>query len=148
VFLVVQGLRHTLGIAEMIKPVLAEDGFMVGLQNGMTHVVIADVVGLDRTVGAVIQIASNMWVPGVTNRQNDYRRILVRARRGGSRSRQDTRWQRWRTLLRHSGTVEVDGRHSSSAKWMKLVVNAAELDPVGDPRTPNCAARRGCPGTG
>jgi len=37
----------------------------------MTHLDIASVVGAERTIGAVIEIASNMFVPGVTNRQND-----------------------------------------------------------------------------
>jgi 2-dehydropantoate 2-reductase len=57
---------------ELIRPVLAADGFVVGLQNGMTHDDIAGIVGPERTIGAVIEIASNMWEPGITNRQNDH----------------------------------------------------------------------------
>jgi 2-dehydropantoate 2-reductase len=125
VFMVVKAY-DTRWAAEMIKPVLAEDGFLVGLQNGMTHVDIADVVGLDRTIGAVIQIASNMWVPGVTNRQNDTDESWF-ALGALDQSRQH-KVAAVADLLRHSGTVEVvdDIR---SAKWMKLVVNAAELVP-------------------
>lgn len=70
VFMVVKAY-DTRWAAEMIKPVLAKNGFIVGLQNGMTHEDIADIVGPERTLGAVIEIASNMWEPGVTNRQND-----------------------------------------------------------------------------
>jgi hypothetical protein len=43
----------------------------IGLQNGMTHLDIASVVGAERTIGAIIEIASNMFVPGIANRQND-----------------------------------------------------------------------------
>jgi 2-dehydropantoate 2-reductase len=111
---------------ELIKPVLAEDGFIIGLQNGMTHQVIADVVGRHRTVGAVIQIASNMWEPGVTNRQNDHDESWF-ALGAVDPDRQD-RVEEIAALLRHSGTVEVTD-DIKSAKWMKLVVNAAELIP-------------------
>ncbi len=70
VFLVVKAY-DTKWATELIKSVLAPDGLMVGLQNGMTHEDIATIIGRDRTLGAVIEIASNMWVPGTTNRQND-----------------------------------------------------------------------------
>lgn len=71
VFLVVKAY-DTKWACELIKPVLAPNGLVIGLQNGMTHEEIAEVVGRERTIGAVIEIASNMWVPGVTNRQNDH----------------------------------------------------------------------------
>ena len=35
--------------AELIKPYLADDGFLIGVQNGVTAGVIADVVGPSRT---------------------------------------------------------------------------------------------------
>jgi 2-dehydropantoate 2-reductase len=71
VFLVVKAY-DTKWVTQMIDPVLAKDGFVIGLQNGMTHVDIASVVGAARTIGAVIEIASNMFVPGITTRQNDH----------------------------------------------------------------------------
>lgn len=112
--------------AEMIKPVLAEDGFVVGLQNGMTHMDIADIVGRERTIGAVIQIASNMWEPGITNRENDTDESWFAL--GAVDPEQHERVEAVADLLRNSGTVQVvDDIHS--AKWMKLVVNAAELIP-------------------
>ncbi|MBF9059999.1 2-dehydropantoate 2-reductase [Rhodobacterales bacterium HKCCSP123] len=125
VFMVVKAY-DTRWAAEMIKPVLAEDGFVVGLQNGMTHEDIADIVGAHRTIGAVIQIASNMWEPGVTNRQNDTDESWFAL--GALDPERQHLVEYVADLLRHSGTVEVvdDIR---SAKWMKLVVNAAELVP-------------------
>ncbi|MBF9030921.1 hypothetical protein HKCCE3408_11000 [Rhodobacterales bacterium HKCCE3408] len=111
---------------ELIKSVLAEDGFIVGLQNGMTHEIIADVVGRERTIGAVIQIASNMWEPGITNRQNDHDESWFAL--GALDPEQQPRVEGVADLLRNSGTVEVT-EDIKSAKWMKLVVNAAELIP-------------------
>lgn len=125
VFLVVKAY-DTKWACELIKPVLAKDGLIVGLQNGMTHEDIAAILGRERTIGAVIEIASNMWTPGVTTRQNDHDESWFAM--GALDPNTQPRVEAVANLLRHSGTVEVvdDIR---SAKWMKLVVNAAELIP-------------------
>lgn len=125
VFLVVKAY-DTVWASHLIKPVLAPDGFIVGLQNGMTHEDIATVVGRHRTIGAVIEIASNMWVPGVTNRQNDHDESWFAL--GALDPAQQHRVESVAQLLRNSGRVEVTD-DIRSAKWMKLVVNAAELIP-------------------
>ena len=125
IFMVVKAY-DTRWATEMVKPVLAEDGFIVGLQNGMTHEDIADIVGRHRTIGAVIEIASNMWEPGITNRQNDTDESWFAM--GALDPSQQHRVEVVADLLRNSGTVEVI-EDIRSAKWMKLVVNAAELVP-------------------
>lgn len=111
---------------QLIEPVLAKDGLIVGLQNGMTHEDIAAIVGRERTIGAVIEIASNMWVPGVTNRQNDHHESWFAL--GAIDPATQPRVEAVAALLRNSGRVEVTD-NIKSAKWMKLVVNAAELIP-------------------
>lgn len=125
IFLVMKAYDTTWA-SQLIRPVLAEDGFVIGLQNGMTHEDIAAVVGRHRTIGAVIEIASNMWVPGVTNRQNDHDESWFAL--GALDPKQQHRVEAVADILRCTGRVEVvdDIR---SAKWMKLVVNAAELIP-------------------
>ncbi len=125
VFLVVKAY-DTKWVTQMIEPVLAEDGFVVGLQNGMTHVDIASVVGAERTIGAVIEIASNMFVPGITNRQNDHDESWFAL--GALDPGQQRRVEDVAKLLRCAGRVEVSD-DIKSCKWMKLVVNAAELIP-------------------
>jgi 2-dehydropantoate 2-reductase len=138
VFIVVKAY-DTRWAAEMIKPVLAPDALVVGLQNGMTHEDIGSIVGRERTIGAVIEIASNMWVPGVTNRQNDHDESWFAL--GALDPKTQPRVEAVAKVLRHSGRVEVmdDIR---SAKWMKLVVNAAELIPSAIVNMPlNDAAR-------
>jgi 2-dehydropantoate 2-reductase len=125
VFMVVKAY-DTRWATEIIKPVLTPDGFIVGLQNGMTHEDIASVVGRERTIGAVIQIASNMWEPGITNRQNDHDSSWFAI--GALDPDQQHRVESVAQILRESGTVEVVN-DIRSAKWMKLIVNAAELIP-------------------
>lgn len=138
VFLVVKAY-DTKWATELIKPVLARDGFIVGLQNGMTHEDIAGIVGRERTIGAVIEIASNMWVPGVTNRQNDTDESWFAL--GALDPSMQHRVEDVAKILRHSGRVEVM-EDIRSAKWMKLVVNAAELIPSAIVNMPlNDAAR-------
>ena len=55
--------------AELIKPVLSDSAIVVGLQNGMSIDDLADVLGPDRSMGAVIECCSNMFEPGVCNRE-------------------------------------------------------------------------------
>lgn len=125
VFLIVKAY-DTKWATQLISSCLAPDGLIVGLQNGMTHEDIAAVVGRERTVGAVIEIASNMFTPGVTNRQNDHDTSWFAL--GALDPATQHRVEAVAGLLRNSGRVEVTA-DIHSAKWMKLVVNAAELIP-------------------
>ncbi|MFB2586550.1 ketopantoate reductase family protein [Herbiconiux liukaitaii] len=111
---------------ELIKPLLKPSSLVVGLQNGMSIDDMADVVGIERTIGAVIELASNMWEPGITNRQNPPEETWFAV--GGLTPAAQARAEEVAAVLRHAGTVEVSDDIRSS-KWMKLVVNAAELVP-------------------
>jgi len=111
---------------ELIKPYLADDGLVIGLQNGMTIDVVADVVGPHRTIGSVIEMASNMYEPGVVNRQTTIERSWFAL--GGLDAASRGRAEEVADVLRASGTVQVTDDIRSS-KWMKLVVNAGELVP-------------------
>ncbi|NEM91832.1 ketopantoate reductase family protein [Galbitalea soli] len=111
---------------ELIKPYLAADGLVVGLQNGMSLDDIADIVGTDRTIGAVIEVSSNMFDPGVVNRQSPPSRSWFAV--GGLSAAAQARAGEVAAVLGHAGTVEVSDDVRSS-KWMKLVANAAELVP-------------------
>ncbi len=110
--------------SELIKPYLKSDGLLVGVQNGMTAEIIADVVGPERTLGCVIEISSGMFDPGVVVRHSPPPRSwfavgsLTPATRGREAEIAD--------LLRHVGAVEIvdDIR---ATKWMKLVSNATTL---------------------
>lgn len=109
---------------ELIKPRLAADGILVGLQNGMSAVDIAEIVGIERTLGAVIEVGSNMFEPGVVNRDTPVEKswFALGAFGGGPQERAAEVAE----ILGAAGTVEVFD-DILSAKWMKLTVNAAEL---------------------
>ena len=54
---------------ELIRPLLADDALVIGLQNGMTVDTVAAAVGPERTMGAVIEVAAGLYEPGVVTRQ-------------------------------------------------------------------------------
>ena len=125
VFLLVKAY-DTRWAAELIRPHLTPDGVVVGLQNGMSLDDLVDVLGPEHVVGAVIEMASNMFEPGIVTRQTPVSGswFAIGALHDAARSRlADVQ-----AALGHAGTVEIvdDIR---SAKWMKLVANAGELVP-------------------
>lgn len=125
VFVVVKAY-DTRWACELIKPHLADDALVVGVQNGMSHDNIASVVGAHRTMGAVIEMASNMYEPGIVTRQTPISGswFAVGAYDDAARGR-EPEVQR---VLSHAGTVAISDDIRSS-KWMKLVANAGELVP-------------------
>ena len=56
--------HHTAAAARMLAPHLAADGAVVSCQNGMNELVIADIVGRPRTVGAFVNFGADWLAPG------------------------------------------------------------------------------------
>jgi 2-dehydropantoate 2-reductase len=110
--------------AELIKPHLAEDGLVVGVQNGMSVADIAAAVGERRTMGCVIEITSMMFDPGVVERHSPKDRSWFAV--GSAFPQTRGREEEVAELLRVVGAVEVVD-DILSAKWMKLVSNSTTL---------------------
>jgi 2-dehydropantoate 2-reductase len=110
--------------AELIRPHLADDGLMAGVQNGMTAGVVEDVVGAHRTIGTVIECSATMDEPGIVHRHTGVDRswFAVGALPGGPVERAGE----IAALLEHSGTV-ARFDDIEAAKWMKLVSNCTLL---------------------
>jgi 2-dehydropantoate 2-reductase len=108
---------------ELIVPALHPRSLVVGMQNGMTMDAMAQIVGSERTIGAVVEIAANMWEPGIINRETPRSEtwFSVGAHDEGRQAAEETVV----ALLQHAGSTRVSDDIRSS-KWMKLVVNAAE----------------------
>ncbi|HEY2906303.1 MAG TPA: 2-dehydropantoate 2-reductase [Vicinamibacterales bacterium] len=66
VFLCVKAL-HTDAAARELAPHLAADGVVVSLQNGFNELIIANVVGEARTMGAFINFGADVLGPGVVH---------------------------------------------------------------------------------
>lgn len=111
---------------ELIKPYLAGDALVVGLQNGMSVDDLVDVVGAERVVAGVIEVTAAMYEPGLVERHTPpsgswfaLGGVCPAARQGAATVA---------PVLAAAGTVQVV-EDIRSAKWMKLAVNAAELVP-------------------
>lgn len=112
---------------ELLKPLVKPDGIVVGLQNGMMVDTIADVMGPERTLGAVIECSSAMFEPGVAERHTPPEKSWFGL--GSVTPSTRPREREVADILGHAGTVEIV-EDIRSAKWMKLVVNAGELVPT------------------
>jgi 2-dehydropantoate 2-reductase len=125
VFLLVKAY-DTRWACELVKPLLAPAGLLVGVQNGMTIDAIADIVGVERALGSVIEVGSAMYRPGVVERHTPHE--LSWFAMGGLVPEVTDRAAPAAAALRNAGTVEVV-EDIVAAKWMKLIVNAGELVP-------------------
>ena len=135
IVLVLMKAYDTTWACQLIKPYLAADGIVAGVQNGMTTDSIAAVVGESRTVGAVIEISSTMDEPGLVHRHANRARSWFAVQDSETRlpadsttvspSKEDLVAQ----LLEHSGTVERV-QQIAPTKWMKLVSNSTVLVPT------------------
>lgn len=108
-------------IAEMILPILSEDGIVVGIQNGMTLPDISAIAGESRSIGCVIEVAASMFVPGIVEQQVPLWFGLGATSEIGQRSVHNIV-----NLFDCAGQAEAIS-DITSAKWMKLVANTAEL---------------------
>ncbi|HET7717310.1 MAG TPA: ketopantoate reductase family protein [Bauldia sp.] len=126
IVLIVVKAYDTRWACELIKPLLRPDALVVGMQNGMTMDDIASIVGPERTLGAVIEIAANMFEPGIVDRQTAPSGTWFGI--GAYDEKTRGREAELADVLRHCGTVEISD-DIRSAKWMKLVVNASEFLP-------------------
>jgi 2-dehydropantoate 2-reductase len=108
-------------LTELIKPHLADDGLVVGIQNCMTAETIAEIVGAERTVGCVVELASQMFEPAEIRRSTpkDHTWFGV----GAFDPAQEDRVEEVAEIVRNAGKVEIID-DILSAKWMKLIVNA------------------------
>jgi 2-dehydropantoate 2-reductase len=126
VVLIIVKAYDTRWACELIRPLVERSGLVVGIQNGMTMQDMASIFGAHRTLGAVIEIASNMFEPGVVNRQTP--RAATWFGLGAYDETTRGREEEVAAILRHAGKVDIS-TDIRSAKWMKLVANAAEFLP-------------------
>ncbi|MEQ9125654.1 MAG: 2-dehydropantoate 2-reductase N-terminal domain-containing protein [Alphaproteobacteria bacterium] len=111
-------------LATFIRPYLAADGLLVGVQNGMTAETLARVVGPERTVGCVVELSSQMFEPACVTRNTVREKTWFGV--GALDDAGAPRVEEAAAALGHAGRVEIVA-DVLSAKWMKLVVNAMTM---------------------
>lgn len=63
--------HFTASAMEQVAPLLAPDGFVLSLQNGLNEEIIAAAVGSDRTVGAFVHFGADYLEPGLVQLGNE-----------------------------------------------------------------------------
>jgi 2-dehydropantoate 2-reductase len=63
IFLAVKA-QHTEAATRALRPFLADDGYVLSLQNGLNEDIIAGIVGRARTIGAFINYGADWMAPG------------------------------------------------------------------------------------
>src|SRR3979490_3040048 len=113
--------------AELIKPYLKPDGFLVGLQNGMTASIIADVVGPSRTLGCVPELSSYCFVPGQIKRNTatEYTQFSLSFFHPST----EGRVEEVAAILRHAGKVQIMSVIALTIYW-KNVINSMTLGTI------------------
>jgi 2-dehydropantoate 2-reductase len=111
-------------LTEFIKPYLADDGLVVAVQNCMTAEEIGEIVGIERTVGCVVELSSQMFEPAEVLRNTPPPRTWFAV--GAFDPAHEARVEEVAEVLRHAGQVEVSN-DIIAAKWMKLLVNAMTM---------------------
>jgi len=111
-------------LCEFIKPYLADDGLLVAVQNCMTAEMIGDIVGPERTLGCVVELASQLFEPGEVRRSTKPEGTWFGL--GAFDPAHEDRLEDVAEVLRHAGAVDITD-DILSAKWMKLIVNAMTM---------------------
>lgn len=111
-------------MAEFIKPYLADDGLLVGVQNSMTLDSLTEVVGANRTIGCVIELSSEIYTPGLVIRNTPPKGTWFAI------GTDDPSMEYWlpeiEAILKDVGKVSIS-TNIMSAKWMKVVVNCMTM---------------------
>ncbi|MDE0779639.1 MAG: hypothetical protein OSB67_02695 [Alphaproteobacteria bacterium] len=111
--------------ARLIEPYMAENGMLVGVQNGMSYEAMVDAVGVKRAMACVIEVASELHEPGIVKRSSPPDGGSWFAI-GSADPATAGREQEIADVLGHAGIVEISDDILAS-KWMKLVSNAMTL---------------------
>lgn len=56
--------QHTDGAAQSLKPFIANDGYVVSMQNGLNELTISKHLGRERTIGAFVNFGADYLAPG------------------------------------------------------------------------------------
>ncbi|MDA8927295.1 NAD(P)-binding domain-containing protein [Aquiluna sp.] len=126
VVLLLMKAYDTAWACRLIAPYLNSDGFIVGVQNGMTGHEIVEAVGPERALAAVIEVTAAMYEPGVVERHSGHDRSWFAV--GAPDSKASHHIPVAAEILKIAGVVEMV-EDIDSPKWMKLILNAAELVP-------------------
>ena len=120
IFLMTKQL-HNPEVVTMLKPMLADDGVIVTLQNGIPEPGIAEIVGADRTIGCTVEWGATMTEPGCCLLTSDPESLSFHM--GGMEGISGEQLDKVRGVLEHMCPVDIED-NLIGARWSKLLINA------------------------
>lgn len=120
IFLMTKQL-HNPEVVTMLKPMLANDGVIVTLQNGIPEPGIAEIVGEDRTIGCTVEWGATMTEPGNCELTSDPDSLSFHM--GGMEGISEKSLNKVKEVLEHMCPVDIE-ENLLGARWSKLLINA------------------------
>jgi 2-dehydropantoate 2-reductase len=115
-------------LAKLIEPYLKPDGVFIGLQNGMNNETISSVVGVERTIGAVVELSAEIFTPGVVKRDTTRKGTWFGL--GELDGSLTPRLDMVKEIMENVATISLT-QNVEGAKWTKLIANAMTMGPIG-----------------
>jgi len=126
-------------LASLIEPYLKEDGYFIGLQNGMNNPTIVDVIGKERVIGACVELSADMFKgPGFVKR--DTTRPGTWFGLGELDGSTTDRLLEAKEIMDNVATITLTD-NIEGAKWTKLIANTMTMGPIGITGLKNYDAR-------
>lgn len=108
-------------VVTQLKPLLAEKGVIVTLQNGIPEPGIAEIIGSDRTIGCVVEWGATMSEPGVCILTSEPESLSFHM--GKMEGITDEQMELVKGLLEKMCPVYIED-NLLGARWSKLLINA------------------------
>ena len=123
----------------LIEPYLRENGVFIGLQNGMNNAIISEAIGVDRTIGAVVELSAELFTPGVVKR--DTNRSSTWFGFGELDGSLTPRLSEIKEIMENVANISLT-ENIEGAKWTKLICNTMTMGPIGLTGLKNWDARK------
>lgn len=118
--------NDTLWMTQFAKPLLAQGGVLVSLQNSLNEEWIAPVIGSERTVGCAVTLAAEVSAPGEIRRDTTHKGTWFTL--GELDGKTTPRLRQLQGLLGAAGNVSLT-ENLWGAKWSKLVTSSMVIAP-------------------
>jgi 2-dehydropantoate 2-reductase len=115
-------------MAELICPWLAEEGMIVGLQNGMSDEDIVSIIGRGRTLGCVVELSAEVFTPALVQRNTTRATTWLGFGELDGCTSERLLWLQ--QLMGCTASVSITG-NIAGAKWTKLVNSSMILSVFG-----------------
>jgi 2-dehydropantoate 2-reductase len=138
VFLAVKSY-DTVWMLQLMEPYLKDDGVVIGLQNAMNDERISSVVGVERTIGCVVELSAEIFTPGLVQRDTTRDRTWFGL--GELDGAITPRLEMVKSIMENVAKITLTN-NVEGGKWTKLIANCMTMGPIGLTGLKNIDARK------